>query len=81
MEESVASAGCLAVTIGSLLAIFALVALGRIWLYAKEQVELLTRIEELVRASSGSAARDLTKLEVMEEIRDLLRSSGNSPKA
>jgi hypothetical protein len=49
MEGMLGSAGCVGIAIGVIVAIYPLLALGRIWLYSKQQVALLTEIRDLLR--------------------------------
>jgi hypothetical protein len=49
MESALAGAGCFYIAAVVLLACYPFVALGRIWLYSKQQVELLREIRDELR--------------------------------
>lgn len=49
MDSSLAGIGCLYIAVAILIAIYPLLALGRIWLYSKQQVDLLREIRDELR--------------------------------
>jgi hypothetical protein len=49
MDGMFAGVGCIYVVVGLIIAVYPLLALGRIWLYSKQQVELLTEVRDLLR--------------------------------
>lgn len=52
MNSALAGAGCFYVAIAAIVAVYPLLALGRIWLYSKQQVELLREIRDELRQGS-----------------------------
>jgi hypothetical protein len=49
MDGTFAGIGCVYLIIGVVIAVYPLVALGRIWMYCKQQVELLSEMRDLLR--------------------------------
>ena len=49
MDNTFAGLGCTSILIGLVVGIYPLLALGRIWLYSKQQVQLLSEIRDLLR--------------------------------
>ena len=49
MGDSFAGFGCFGVLIAAIVSVYPLLALGRIWLYSKQQVEILGQIRDELR--------------------------------
>jgi hypothetical protein len=49
MEDALAGAGCLAIAVSIVIVVYPFIALGRIWMYSKRQVELLEEVRDLLR--------------------------------
>ena len=49
MDDTFAGIGCFGIAVAMVVGIYPYLALGRIWLYSKQQVILLTEIRDLLR--------------------------------